>query len=352
MPMTLFIRPPLWGLSIPHPLWALSIRLPLWALLLILPMLAAGCSSSPERCGAEIQLSWAETTQLQQDVEVLASPRLQGRRSGTQGAALSREYLTERFELIGLQPLTSVFPPLTHALSGFQHSFNYVDGFTQVQGINLLGWLPAARPTTEWRLLIAHYDHLGDRGPGFYPGADDNASGVAALLAIAQRVKQEPSRYNLLFIASDAEEPGLYGSKALVSALQQSGFAEHISLAVNLDMIGRPGLPYAIYLEGSRYFRHYDDFSAYLMAGTGLCIRPSHPRPIGRSVQRSDWLRASDHYPFHRAEIPWLYFGVPAHAQYHTRDDTPDRLDYPFIGAVAEAADLLLRLPSKQLQNR
>lgn len=78
--MTLFIRPPL---------WALSIRSPLWALLLILPMLAAGCSSSPERCGGEIQLSWAETKQLQQDVEVLASPRLQGRRSGTQGATLS-----------------------------------------------------------------------------------------------------------------------------------------------------------------------------------------------------------------------------------------------------------------------
>ena len=88
------------------------------------------------------------------------------------------------------------------------------------------------------------------------------------------------------------------------------------------------------------------------MAGTGVGIRPSHPRPIGRSVQRSDWLRASDHYPFHRAGLPWLYFGVPAHAQYHTRDDTPDRLDYPFIGAVAEAADLLLRLPSEQLQNR
>ncbi|WP_243889057.1 M20/M25/M40 family metallo-hydrolase [Shewanella algae] len=343
MPMTLSIHPPL---------WALSIRSPLWALLLILPMLAAGCSSSPERCGGEIQLSWAETKQLQQDVEVLASPRLQGRRSGTQGATLSREYLTERFEQIGLQPLTSVFPPLAETLSGFQHSFNYVDGFADARGINLLGWLPAAQPTTEWRLLIAHYDHLGDRGSGFYPGADDNASGVAALLAIARRVKQAPSRYNLLFIASDAEEPGLYGSKALVSALQQSGFAEHISLAVNLDMIGRPGLPYAIYLEGSRYFHHYDDFSAALMAGTGLCIRPSHPRPIGRSVQRTDWLRASDHYPFHQAGIPWLYFGVPAHAQYHTRDDTADRLDYPFIGAVAEAAEQLLRLPTKQLQNR
>ena len=239
----------------------------------------------------------------------------------------------------------------------FDVPFQYEKGFSDKQGINLVGVLMATKPTSRWRIVIAHYDHLGKQGSRVFHGADDNASGIAAMLQLASRAKwlgqtnaPEQANSNLMFIASDAEEPGLFGSKALVPLLLQHISPRYIELAINLDMVGHPSRPYAIFLDGTRRFTKIATIMPKLSQNNNLCIRLSHPKPMGRDNKRVDWLRASDHYAFHEANLPWLYFGVPPHPQYHTPDDTSDRIDFDFLAAVSESAFELITINQKYLQ--
>lgn len=306
------------------------------------------CTSQPAEytCSPEaIRLNWAAPADLKQTVATLSSAELMGRKTQTEGAAKARDYLNRQFQQLGLKPWGTTF----------EVPFEYSTLFSQEVGSNLVALAPARQPTDKWRIVVAHYDHLGIKGGKVYHGADDNASGVAALLAIAnhwQRAAPDSlPNINLMLVATDAEEPGLFGSTALVEQLKQRMPEAQFELMLNLDMIGHPSRPYAIYLEGSRNFYQFPQFRPMLNESNGLCIKLSHPKPVGRSIQSTNWLRASDHYPFHQAKIPWLYFGVPTHPQYHTPEDTYETLDYVFLAAVAESAFELIKLDGNILKN-
>lgn len=306
------------------------------------------CTSQPAEytCSPEaIRLNWAAPADLKQTVATLSSAELMGRKTQTEGAAKARDYLNRQFQQLGLKPWGTTF----------EVPFEYSTLFSQEVGSNLVALAPARQPTDKWRIVVAHYDHLGMSGGKVYHGADDNASGVAALLAIAnhwQRAAPDSlPNINLMFVATDTEEPGLFGSTALVEQLKQRMPEAQFELMLNLDMIGHPSRPYAIYLEGSRNFYQFPQFRPMLNQSNGLCIKLSHPKPVGRSIQSTNWLRASDHYPFHQAKIPWLYFGVPPHPQYHTPEDTYETLDYVFLAAVAESAFELIKLDGNFLKN-
>ena len=309
------------------------------------------CANQPVEytCSPEaIRLNWAEPSVLKQTVAILSAAELMGRKTQTQGAAKTRDYLNSQFQQLGLKAWGETF----------EVPFEYATLFSQETGSNMVALVPARQPTHRWRIVVAHYDHLGMSGSKIYHGADDNASGVAALLALAAHWQAQLSaapdslpNINLMFVATDAEEPGLFGSTALVEQLKQRMPEAQFELMLNLDMIGHPTRPYTIYLEGSRNFYQFPQFKPMLNANNHLCIKLSHPKPVGRSIQSTDWLRASDHYPFHKAKIPWLYFGVPTHPQYHTPEDTPDTLDYVFLAAVTESAFEILRLNGDFLKN-
>lgn len=309
------------------------------------------CANQPAEytCSLEaIRLNWAEPKALKQTVATLSAAELMGRKTQTEGASKARDYLHSQFQQLGLTPWGETF----------EVPFEYATLFSQETGSNMGALIPARQPTNRWRIVVAHYDHLGMSGSKIYHGADDNASGVAALLALAAHWQAQLSaapdslpNINLMFVATDAEEPGLFGSTALVQQLKQRMPEAQFELMLNLDMIGHPSRPYAIYLEGSRNFYQFPQFRPMLNANNRLCIKLSHPKPVGRSIQSTDWLRASDHYPFHKAKIPWLYFGVPTHPQYHTPEDTPDTLDYVFLAAVTESAFEILRLNGDFLKN-
>ncbi|GGM77472.1 peptidase M28 [Shewanella xiamenensis] len=309
------------------------------------------CTSQPAEytCSPEaIRLNWAAPADLKQTVATLSSAELMGRKTQTEGAAKARDYLNHQFHQLGLKPWGTTF----------EVPFEYSTLFSQEVGSNLVALAPARQPTDKWRIVVAHYDHLGVSGGKVYHGADDNASGVAALLAIANHWQAQQRaapdslpNINLMFVATDAEEPGLFGSTALVEQLKQRMPEAQFELMLNLDMIGHPSRPYAIYLEGSRNFYQFPQFRPMLNESNGLCIKLSHPKPVGRSIQSTNWLRASDHYPFHQAKIPWLYFGVPTHPQYHTPEDTYETLDYVFLAAVAESAFELIKLDGNFLKN-
>ena len=324
-------------------------RLGLLALACFVATTLTGCASSPETCArTELKLTWAEPLELQAIVTRLSSDEFEGRKTQAPGAEKSRDYIKQQFQELGLQPWGA----------DFIVPFEYQTFFTQENGANVVATAMATEPTNRWRIIVAHYDHLGMSGSKIYHGADDNASGVAAMLAIAKHWQQQFAlqsntlpKVNLMFVATDAEEPGLYGSIALVEQLKTRLPEATFELMLNLDMVSHPGRPYAIYLEGSRNFTQFTQFKPLLNQQNRLCIKLSHPKPVGRSIQSTDWLRASDHYSFHKANIPWLYFGVPTHPQYHTPEDTVATIDITFLAAVTESAFELLQLNAEYLKN-
>ncbi|MCL1145505.1 M28 family peptidase [Shewanella sp. 10N.261.52.F9] len=312
-------------------------------LLIATSIILTSCASSPS-CNKHPTLTWANTTSIDADIRQLTRAEMAGRKTGTAGAALTRSYLEKRFKQIGIQPWQGQY----------QHPFNYRSGFSDKLGINMIGVVPSTTDSNRWRIVIAHYDHLGGQGKRYYPGADDNASGVAGLLQLAERATKQSSEVNLLFVATDAEEPGLYGGYALAEQLGINSTVPQIAqieLAINLDMIGRPNRHKAIYIEGSRRFKKFAAIRKQITQENQLCIRTQQPKTFDGSVIATDFLRASDHYPMHKVGIAWLYFGVPVHRDYHQKTDTVDKIDINFIAAVSESAYQLLKIDSLLLQN-
>lgn len=267
----------------------------------------AGCQQIP--CGSS-QPPSLPSAPLMADVRALTSDAMAGRKPGTPGHDQARDYLVARFGALGWQVLRQPVP----------------EG-----GENLIAW--RGQPKV-W--VMAHYDHLG---PG-YPGADDNASGVAVLLALAEH---HPG--SLALIATDNEERGLYGAKALLAmpplALPQ--------LVINLDMVGRGPVLYA---AGTRDNPALKPLVAQVAKDAPLCLRPGHD---SRQSQRgsalvTDWRNASDHAPFREADIPYLYLGNDTHGDWHNRTDRAERLRPAFLAAVAQTTlTLLSQLDDKGL---
>ena len=297
---------------------------------LIIGMLLSltACSNTSIPCNLPLAPQWANIGEITQDINVLTSVEFAGRKTNTQGSKLSQNYISQRFEEIGLVPWQQ----------DFKVPFEYDYQFSTQQGINVIGIIPSNIHSNKWRVITAHYDHLGHQGSKVFHGADDNASGVAGLLAIAKHWFQyRPLDVNLMLVATDAEEQGLYGSYALVKQLSEADDMQ-VELAMNLDMIGHPSRPRAIYVEGEQNFAHFPQIKEQLSQQHQLCIRLSYAKLSGSGIKRMSWLKASDHYPFHKAGIAWVYFGVPPHSQYHTVDDTIDTLDLNFLASVTEMA--------------
>ncbi|MEM5505040.1 M20/M25/M40 family metallo-hydrolase [Shewanella frigidimarina] len=312
-----------------------QIHLKVLAMMLLCGLLNA-CSQTPQQCSSAIITSWSSAhSQITQDITTLSSTEFQGRKTTTEGARLTQEYLIKRFTEMGLQP----WQPTFAVPFSFQHQFS------TVSGVNIIATIAAKNSSNRWRVITAHYDHLGQTASKMYPGADDNASGIAGMMAIAAQWQENPplDDVNLMIVATDAEEPGLYGSYALVTLLQQYPLMD-IELSVNLDMIGHPDRRRAIYMEGQKNLSNFESIKPLLMQQTQLCIRTHHTNLLSGRMKKSDWLRASDHYPFHKAGYSWVYFGVPPHAQYHTADDTIATLDIDFIVAVAETVYQMLSI--------
>ncbi|SHI04957.1 M28 family peptidase [Ferrimonas marina] len=291
-------------------------------------LLLCGCQSPQAPCPA-LSPDPVLLGQLQQDVQALTDPAMAGRRTGTPGAILAATYLQQR-----LSPL----PPWQQ---DYLHPFQYGPGWAPRQGLNLVAWVPGPPP---YRLVVAHYDHLGRHQGQIYPGADDNASGVAVLLALAHRAHQQPLPHGVIFAALDAEENGLHGSQALQQQLAEVPLA----WVLNLDMVGRPDRQG----HGRLWWRPgWEQGEAGLaQLQQTACLRKG-PRRMkgarGSSKDSYDPLKASDHYPFHRAGLPWYYLGVTAHKDYHRTTDKAERLDYPFMTGITEGVWLILSDPDR-----
>ena len=255
---------------------------------------------------------------LMSDVNVLAADSLQGRAAATEGGMKARIYLEERFQGIGLEPMGE---------TGYRQLVPLQSGKT---GVNLVGRISGTVHPQSVLVVTAHYDHLGVRRGEIYNGADDNASGVAALLDVARRFKESPPEHTILFVAFDAEEQGLVGAQHFVAHPPVPVGA--ILATVNFDMVSR-GDTGALWVAGPSHYPHLGEIIEPVVQDALVPVRFGHDTGGGSD----NWTSASDHGAFHQRDVPFLYFGVEDHADYHKPTDTADRIDPVFFAGAVEA---------------
>jgi Zn-dependent M28 family amino/carboxypeptidase len=272
---------------------------------------------------------------------------MEGRRTGTAGNAKARAWILEQFRAAGLQPLGERFE-LPFAFERRPQGNTAGDPVT-FKGVNLAGICRGRGATDNGALVLtAHYDHLGIREQAIYHGADDNASGVAVLLALARQCREAPWRHDAVFVAFDAEEMGLQGARAFVADLPTPK-DRTLAININLDMVARADKG-ELFVAGTSHRPALRPILEPVAAAAKVTLRFGHDTGGGQD----DWTTQSDHRAFHDAGIPFLYFGVEDHPDYHRPTDTADKIDPAVFYRVAvtildavTAIDRALPLPSK-----
>jgi endonuclease/exonuclease/phosphatase family metal-dependent hydrolase len=261
-------------------------------------------------------------SELMRHASILAADSMEGRLINTPGSARARRYLVGELEATGIARVGAEW---THPFE----RLNLRDSST-TPGVNLMGLVRGRRYPDRHIVVTAHYDHVGVRNGETYNGADDNASGTSALLAIARRVAATAPEHSILFVWFDGEEGGLAGARAFVDAPPVP--REAIVLNVNLDMVGR-NVRNELYVAGTSHTPRLRPILEPVAARAPITLLFGHDDPSG--PRRDDWTSQSDHGAFHRAGIPFLYFGVEDHPDYHRPTDDAERLMPEFFAGAA-----------------
>lgn len=258
-------------------------------------------------------------------VRVLAADSLEGRKTGTVGNRNAGNYLVRLFEEMGLKTLGQ----------SYRHEFTFkrkrVENGVYSTGSNIIGYIPGTKNPDRYFVISAHYDHVGIKNGEIYNGADDNASGVAVLLETARYFKLHPPDNSLIFAAFDAEESGLQGSRAFIAAPPVP--LNQIALNINLDMLSRSERN-ELYVCGTSHYPHLKPIIANTASRAKVKVLFGHDTPDRGAGD--DWTLSSDHGSFHLAKIPFIYFGVEDHIDYHKPTDDFERIQQHFFLNVAE----------------
>ncbi len=283
-------------------------------------------------------------------INFLAGDELQGREAGFHGSRISSEYIASLLQWMGISPWAdSYFQPFDAYRKERQkkgrlevHPDSIVklklEVHQKLSMRNVLGMIPG-KNTKEYVIVGAHFDHLGIDpaldGDQIYNGADDNASGVSAVLQIARAFLasgQQPER-NVIFAFWDGEEKGLLGSKYFV---QTCSFLSQIKGYLNFDMIGRNNKPLQPKQVVYFYTAAHPVFGDWLKEDIrryGLQLEPDYrawEHPIG----------GSDNGTFAKAGIPIIWYHTDGHPDYHQPSDHADRLNWDKIVEITKASFL------------
>ena len=254
------------------------------AVLLVLTATApAGQSARPREAGR------VDGARLVRDVESLSAPEMEGRLSGTPGNKRAQAFIAAQFKEIGLEPLNGAFEQKFAFKQSSRGTAEEVP-----DAANLMGIVRGTAERDRYVVVSAHYDHLGVRSGQIYRGADDNASGVAGLLATARWFRAHPSRQSVLFVAFDAEEAGLQGARHFVAHPPVP--LDRISTVLNLDMIGR-GDKNVLFVAGTHHYPALKPVVEDAARGRSITIAFGHDQP--GLPPGDDWTQSSDHGPFH-----------------------------------------------------
>ena len=279
-------------------------------------------------------------------VGFLADDLLEGRDAGKRGGALAANYIVSLLQEWGVQPLmeSGYYQPFQAVRNGNNWlteadrdlSQLVADGCEARELRNILAVIPGNEPGIV--VVGAHYDHLGIdaslKGDSCFNGADDNASGVSAVLQIARAIKmsgKQPCR-TIVFALWDGEEKGLLGSSYFV---KKCSFLSDISAYMNFDMVGRGPVENPMHLS-YMYTAANPLFGEWLREDVkehGLCVVPAYKAS-------ESLVGGSDNTPFARKGIPIVWYHTEGHPDYHQVSDSADKVDYRKLTDISRAACL------------
>lgn len=302
---------------------------------LLLPVLPArGQQYNISPVNADVVVS---PESIRAKVERLTDPALGGRATGTEGGKRCAYALVDTFREMGLKPLSGAW----------LHGFYTSEGLAR----NVIGLIPGSSWPTRYVVLMAHYDNLGFLNGNFYPGADSNASGVAALLELSAMVTHMNTCHKmygcgLLVVALDGKEKDQAGAAELWRLLDKgrltdpvSGnpiYADQISLVVNLDQLGGTSSPLT---DGHpRYLMMLSDEATghrsalqHANAGRGLGLELSYDYYGSKDFTRLFFRQISDQRVFLEHGIPSVMFTSGITLRNNKTTDTAESLDYDVL---------------------
>lgn len=306
---------------------------------LVLAFLFAACApqKAPDTAALPAPRAASVTDKLLEDVRILSADDMQGRMVGSEGGAKARAYLIGRLQEIGVTP----------ALGGtFENAFETKRGGASVTGVNLLAIVNGTGGSDRALVVMAHYDHVGVRGGQIYNGADDNASGVAGLLAIAESLKRRAPLHDVILALVDGEEGGLSGARAMVADPAFKPLLERTVMAVNFDMLSRSDRN-ELYASGAFHFPWLRPHLENVVASAPVMLKLGHDDP---ALGKDDWTGQSDHMAFHQIGKPWIYFGVEDHPDYHKPTDDFGSIPQDFFRRSAQTVELAVRTFDRELE--
>ena len=304
-------------------------------LLVSLAALTLGaCAGMNNQAGAPAS---ADSARLRSDIEYLASDALEGRGTGTAGNDSAAAFAARRYGSLGLRALSTGYlqPFVAHPASGA-----HTGAAAQYPTQNVVAYLEGTDRSLRGRVIVigAHIDHLGRSGvsaldpearDAIRNGADDNASGTAAVLELARLLRANRPRHSVLFANFSGEELGLLGSQYFVEHSPVP--IDSVVAMLNFDMIGRlRGDSLIVY--GVATAR---ELPALLdSAGVGLGL---HVRGVG------DGFGASDHSSFFARGLPVLHFFTNIHEDYHRASDDASKINAAGAAKVVTLAERVVR---------
>lgn len=284
-----------------------------------------------------------DSDKLLRHIEYLSSDELAGRKPLSEGSLLAQAYILK--ELTSLKNVQALYPDYIQRFS-FE---NNREKKTYEDAANLVAFIPG-KSSRRVIVVTAHYDHVGvgapnAKGDSIFNGADDNASGTAAMMVMADYFSKNRPEHCLMFVALDAEELGLQGAKALVRDFPYP--LDQILLNVNMDMLSRSDKN-ELYASGSYYYPHFKPILEEASAGSDPILKLGHDVP---GTGREDWTKSSDHGAFFDQKVPHLYFGVEDHVDYHRPSDEFKNIQPEFyINAVNLILKCIIKLDSTLLE--
>ena len=290
---------------------------------------------------------------LKRHMLVLASDSLEGRETGKPGQKMAADYIKNYFKTIGIPPYKGKkyyqkFKIRSERLSRIKKKK------VIVKGENVLGYIQGTDLKNELIVISAHYDHLGKKDSLIFNGADDNASGTAAIMEIAQAfmiAKKEGKgpRRSVLIIAFSGEEKGLLGSKYYT---KKPVFPLEKTVAnLNIDMIGRLDEQHEedtnyVYLIGAdRLSQELHDISEQV---NEKYIKLELDYRYNKEDDPNRYYYRSDHYNFAKNNIPVIFYFNGVHEDYHKATDTVEKIDYYKIERITK----LIFLTAWELANK
>lgn len=270
---------------------------------------------------------------LKNHVYILASDSLRGRAAGSDDGRKAASYIIKQFSEMGLPPYYDGYCQYFKIAFPKPVPMSQEEALQTENGVccNVIGYIEGCDSAlkNEYIVIGAHYDHLGVRNNNVYNGADDNASGTAAVIEVARNLmeRRDELKRSVLICAFDAEEIGLIGSTLLANELEKENKLERVKLMMSVDMVGwLKGK--ALKITGSATLKDCEAIIAAASEETGNKIK-TDPKDFETSI-----FTATDTGPFKGKGVATLAITTGTRSPYHKPEDDADLIDYKGLDQV------------------